>query len=129
MPDRLVIPDHQLDKQERRVIILRQVVLTLAIVWVLASTSALLYNAWVGSKTRSTLVDCVEPRGKCSQRNQEETAKVVDGLIKANQLDEVATRRIVIISVTCQQLPGIDTLAEVQECVDRQLALDKQKKE
>jgi hypothetical protein len=53
------------------------------------------------------LVDCVEPKGKCAQRSAAATAKVVDQLIKANALDEVATRRVVILAAVCSEEPSI----------------------
>lgn len=128
MPDRLIIPEDHLDAQEKRVIILRQVLLIVLIIWVIGSTSALLYNAYVGSQTRATLVDCVQPTGKCAQRNQQATGQVVDSIIKSNRLDEVATRRIVVITESCGSQPDIrkitdpaERLDALQSCVDRRL--------
>lgn len=115
-----------LGRKKKQTIVLGWATVFLLVAIVLIGLGALLLNAYNGAQTRNLIIDCVEPTGQCAERATDRTAQVVDDLIKANQLDEVATRRIVVISVTCQQLPGIDTLDEVQACVDGQLALDKE---
>lgn len=128
MPDRLIAPDPGLDAQEKRVIILRQVFLALLIIWLMASTSILLYNAYVGAQTRTTLIDCVEPKGECAKRGAKQTGKVVEGIIKQYRLGEVATRRVVVLAAVCSEEVNIRTEPDystrirlMEECVNAQL--------
>jgi predicted RecB family nuclease len=124
------IPGHdskseEVVKKRARYLFTLYIVVAVAIVYVVVSLAGILIGTWEGHDTRKTLVDCVEPHGKCYRNGTERTKKAIQQLIEANQLDEVATRRVVIIAVTCQQLPGVSTLDEVQACVDERLKLEK----
>jgi hypothetical protein len=118
--------DQDLAKKRARVIIASWFGVTIIVAYCLVVMTLVGLNALQGWQTRSTIVDCIEPAGECAQRGSERTAEVVQELIDANQLDEVATRRIVIIAAACSKLPGVNTVDEVQKCVDRQLSLDEE---
>lgn len=84
----------------------------------------LFFNAISAIATRDALLDCTTPSGECYQRGQEQTAKAVADLVKANRQDEVGTRRIVILAAACAEAIDDATALQIQRCVDEQLKED-----
>lgn len=128
------IPSHnnrseEVVKKRARYLLAVYTVIAILSIYVIVSLAGIGFSSWEGHQTRETLVDCVEPQGKCYRDGQHRTKKAIQQLIEANQLDEAATRNIVIIAVTCQQLPGVNTLEEVQACVDERLKTTKKSTE
>lgn len=112
-------------KKRARAILITRIGWTLAGLYIMVTLTLLGINAIQGKQTRGLLVDCVEPSGSCYKDGQKRTAEVVQNLIDANQLDEVATRRIVVVAAACSKDPENETLDDIQACVDKVLASDK----
>lgn len=103
----------------------------LVVALVIAATLGILvYNAIQATASRSQLLDCTTPEGKCYKESQKQTAKVVQQLITAGADDEIATRRVVVLAASCAaQLAstgGEVTVEAVEQCVDRELKEDEQ---
>jgi hypothetical protein len=54
----------------------------------------------------TVLKDCVTPAGKCYQRGQENQSKAVDQI-----------QKIIVLSNGCADLPGVQTMQEITDCV------------
>lgn len=112
-------------KARARTLIATRLFIGFVVTVLIAALAIMTINALVSFNTRATLVDCTIPEGQCYQRGQQQTANVVQQLIDANELDEVATRRIVILAAACVE-QGNSTAEEIQACVDRELKEDRQ---
>lgn len=115
-------------KARARAIVVQRVAASLVGLSIVASLTLLTFNALQSTRTRETLLDCTVPSGKCYAQGQKRTGEAIQQLIDANSLNEVATRRIVVLTAVCDDLPGVDTVDELQACVDRKLARDVKKK-
>lgn len=108
-------------KKRARTIILQRVALAVLAVYVVASLTILVLNALASFQTRDALLDCTQPTGECAREGQEQTAKIIQQLIDANRLNEVATRQIVVLAAACADQVGVDDVEEIQNCVDTAL--------
>lgn len=68
--------------------------------------------------TIDLIKNCTEADGQCYKENQRRTAEAIQQLIDANQLNEVATRRVVLLTAACQERPDIAQEADLAERVD-----------
>jgi hypothetical protein len=59
----------------------------------------------------TTIVDCTEPGGKCFEDGRARTGQVVVDIGDY-------TRRVVILTESCNDKPGVDTTDELTKCVD-----------
>lgn len=114
----------ELVKARARTLFVRNLLFVLTSMTLIAVLGVLVFDSLNGFQTRRTLVDCVTPGGRCFTESQARTGEAVQQLIDANQLDEVATRRVVVIAAACAQEEGNDTVREVQRCVDLVLKND-----
>lgn len=119
------LQDSELVKKRARVIFWNSIAAAILVLYLITSTTLQLISSVQGDETRRTLLDCVEPEGRCFKEGEARTALVVQQLINANQLDEVATRRIVILAAACSKLPTAKTVADVEQCVNKRLVQDK----
>ena len=118
----------ELVKKRARVLRLQWVLALLSIVVIISVLTLLTYDVANGVRARDRLLDCTTPNGVCYNEGQSRTAAVVQQLIDANKLDEVATRRIVVVTETCSLVPRIEAqedfvkrLEMIQLCVDQRL--------
>lgn len=128
--------DHDLIKKRARVITATWLTVGLFVILVVSTLVGLSINGYQGAQTRKLLIDCVTPSGECAQRNAKETAKVVDQLIKANALDEVATRNVVIFAAVCSQQENVQRESDfntrvhlMEVCINEQLEIKAEQKE
>lgn len=78
-------------------------------------------NAFMEAEQRSVLIDCTTPGGECFKEGQERTAAAIQQLIDDNLLQEVATRRVVVLAAQCANQPGVQTVDQIEACVERGL--------
>lgn len=107
-------------KRAHSIIVVRVFQATIALA-VAVMLSIQTYNAITLLDTRGRLLDCTTPEGECYKDGERRTQRAVQHLIESNSLDEVATRRIVILAAACASNGLNNTYVEVQRCVDRQL--------
>lgn len=126
----------EISKKKKRSIILGVTFQILLLAFLLSSMTILVTNAIVSTTTRDALIDCVDPEGHCFQEGQERTAGVVQQLIESNQLDETATRRVVVLAAVCAEERAIRLepnysirIKLMEECVNEQLDKDKKAQE
>jgi hypothetical protein len=126
----LPVADERTDviKLEARAIIIRNVLLAAIVSFSMLCLGFLVSSSIVATQTRNAITDCVEPGGRCANRQNTETARVVQQLIDANSLDEIATRRIVVVAAICaeqrevRQRPTFSKrLKAMEACVNSQL--------
>ena len=115
----------ELVKKRARSILIQRTLWAILGIYIVLSLAVLVSNALTGFQTRDTLVDCVDPQGQCYKDGQARTEDAIQRLIEANSLDEVATRRIVVLAAACAADVSNDTPDEIQACVDAQLKEDK----
>lgn len=112
-------------KARARDILLRNLMVASGALFVLLVLIGLTYNAFVGADARAQLIDCTTPGSSCYDEGQKRMEAAVENLIQANQLDEVATRRIVVLAAACAERRGVNSVEEIQVCVDKGLKEDK----
>lgn len=122
-------------KKRARTIILQRVAIGVVAAFMTAAMILLVLNALASIKSRNVLLDCTQPTGECAKDGQERTGKVIQNLIDANSLGDVATQRVVVLTAICSEEPEIKA-EPVQDrrielltgCVNAQLAEDKKEK-
>lgn len=108
----------ELIRLRARNIFVKRLIIALAVLWVLATTTTTTVNAVFSFSTRSTLLSCTVPGEKCYDEAQRNTGKVVQQIIDSNQLDEVATQNIVIAASYCANTLDNNTEAQIRQCVE-----------
>lgn len=116
-------------KKRARVIVTTWLLVGIVGTFCFAMLSVVGFNAIISLQSRSTLYDCITPHGKCFERGQARQAETVKSLIESNELTELETRRIILASITCNKIEGIDTLLEAEKCVKQQLAIGEEKRD
>jgi hypothetical protein len=86
----------------------------------------MLYDIQIAREQRQHLLDCTMPEGKCFQESQKRTATVVKALIDEGLLQELATRKIVILASQCADEAETQTAREIERCIDVQLDKEKE---
>ncbi len=114
-------------RKRRQLLIAQGLAAAVFIFYLLVSTVLLLLNAYQATQSRTTITDCVEVTGKCFKEGQQRAENGIERLIEANQLGDLETRRIVILSVACSKLPEVKNVEDVEECVNNQLEIEKNK--
>lgn len=117
--------------QRARAIILQRLAIGVVVLFMVASMSVLVYNALVSIATRAELLDCTDPTGQCYQEGQKQTAAIIQQLIDANKLGDVATQRVVVLAAACgagldPALSFDDRVLYLTDCVTAQLKEDKE---
>ena len=110
----------ELVKLRARTLFLRNIGIGLLAVFMIASMTLLVITSLQGTIVRNQLLDCTTPGNPCYDDGQKRTAEAIAQLINAGHLDEVETRRIIILALACDARPGIDTPDEIQRCVDEE---------
>jgi hypothetical protein len=113
-------------KKRARAIVVQRLAFCVVAFFIVATLSILTINAVISLKTRSALLDCTEPSGECAQEGQKRTADVIQQLIEAGRLGDVATQRIVVLAAACADKEGVNTIPEIERCVNDQLKADKE---
>lgn len=125
----------ELVKKRARAFILQRVFILAVSVFMTVSMIILVMNALASIKSRDILLDCTQPSGQCAKESQEETGKIIQNLIDANSLGDVATQRVVVLTAICAEEPEIKAedvqdrrIELLTDCVNAQLAQDKKEK-
>lgn len=108
--DRLDVMEER-RRMDRR-ILYSGIALVVALVFVAGAIGAV--GLYISGQNRSTLDavnDCTQPGGECYERGQRSTSKAIEYLVKVN-----------IAVHACRLEPAIDTEAELDVCVQRELA-------
>lgn len=114
----------ELIRHRARAVLAQRVMISIVAVFMAGAIALLVYNAIVGMGTRHALLDCTTPDGRCYGEGQERTGQVVQSILNANKLNEVATRRVVVVAASCASEPTNNTVNEIQACVDLHLKQD-----
>lgn len=125
----------ELVKKRARALIFQRAFFGAIGIFMVSSITLLVVNALQGQTTRDTLLDCTQPTGECSQRNQERTGVLIQQLIDNNSLGDIATQRIVVLAAACSEEPAIRDepvqsarIALLEACVNDQLKADENRK-
>lgn len=101
------------------------------VIFMTAGMTLLVVNAVQGAQTRGILVDCTDPEGDCYQEGQDRTAVLIQQLIDANSLGDVATQRVVVLAAACSEEDEVKAetnqakrIRLLEICVNEQLELD-----
>lgn len=97
----------ELMKKRARTEIFARAVWTVLFLYILGSLTLLSLNAYQGQQTRDTLLDCTEPSGECYQEGQDRTALLIQQLIDSNNLGDLATQEVVILTASCAESPEV----------------------
>jgi hypothetical protein len=118
----------ELVKKRARAYIWTRVAWTIVSIYILGSLALLGLNAISSFQTRDALLDCTQPTGDCSQENHKETANVIQQLIDANSLGDVATQQVVVLAASCAEEPVIKAepdeakrITLLQDCINEHL--------
>ena len=104
----------ELVKKRARTIFLRNSVIGVIVVALGFSIALDTATNLSTGQTRDTLVDCVEPTGKCYQEGQERTGAAVTGIV-------VGTREVIIATQVCNNKYPNATVDELETCVDKEI--------
>lgn len=107
----------ELTAKTKRIVLARTLLIALLVGWMIIVTSFLVYNALVGARSRTVLLDCTQPVGKCFQNGQKRTGEVVKQIVQ----EELNTQKIVVIASSCADKSKTQTYKEIKTCVDERL--------
>lgn len=108
-------------RQQRFVLHLRGLMVGLIITWFVVLIGFIAWDTWIAEKQRRLLVACTTPGGHCYERAQDNTAAAIEEILKEGLLQEIATRRVVILAAQCANRSDVQTVADVEKCVERGL--------
>lgn len=120
--------DEEVVKKKARMIALQRGLITLGAFLAVTGFIAVIYMSVVGYLTRDLLVDCTTPQGECYRQAQEGNDSVIrrivnDTIESAIPLHQL-TRWYIQQSAACAEEPGVQTMAQIEKCV--QDALEKE---
>lgn len=107
----------ELTAKTKRTVLARTLLIALLVGWMLIVTSFLVYNTFLGAKSRTVLLDCTQPTGRCFKHGQQRTGAVVKQIIQ----EELNTQKIVVIASSCADKSKTQTYREIKLCVDERL--------
>lgn len=118
----------ELVKKRARAYIWTRVAWAVVGVYILGSLALLCLNAISSIQTRDALLDCTQPSGNCAKENQRQTADIIQQLIDANSLGDIATQQVVVLAASCAEEPVIKAepdeakrITLLQDCINEHL--------
>lgn len=104
----------ELVKKRAKTLLARNVTLAIIVVILAAGLILDFYTNLSSVQARDTIVDCVDPEGKCYKDGQERTGAAVTGIV-------VGTREVIIATQVCNNKHPNATVDELEACVDKEI--------
>lgn len=104
----------ELVHKRARALLWQRTAWTLLVIYMVVSLTAVLVTSVAGIQSRAQVLDCTQPSGECYKQGTKRTATVVAGI-------NAGTKEVVVIAAGCARVPGNDTTAEVERCVNQEL--------
>lgn len=111
----------ELIKQRGRVVLAERSLKLILALLILICLIFLVWDTYIGHQQRALLVDCTTEGGECYEEGQKRTAEFLEQVFQQGIDREQITRKIVIIASACADRPEVNTIQEVERCVERRL--------
>ncbi len=105
-----------LQRQRARIILMQRLGIFVLLVYMGVTSAFVTWNAIQATQTRSTLLDCTQPTGKCFKDGAKRTGEAVTGIVNS-------TRAVIIATTVCKDKPGFENADtdKLEKCVDKEL--------
>ncbi len=111
----------ELVQKRARTIMLYRALIAVGLIYVFVTVTLVSVGTIIGFQTRSELLDCTTPTGDCYRDSQEQAARFLEQLYQEGLNREGVTRRIIVFAAACAQDATLNTVPEIEKCVNEQL--------